>query len=151
MTNRAMIVAAIGVVVALATGSAALIELSNNSTSPTVNGTFGSASCSVPQLSGLKVDVTLSDAGDAMMSQEPMLATLIADPATAPAGKVSFVAFNNGALAHEMVVLPLPSEGPGTMPTGSDGKINESQSLGEASRSCGPGAGDGIAQAVSDG
>ena len=80
-----------------------------------------------------------------MMSQEPMMATLIADPATVPAGKVSFVAFNNGALADEMVVLPLPSDGPGTRPTGANGKINEFQSLGEASRSCGPGAGDGIA------
>jgi uncharacterized cupredoxin-like copper-binding protein len=145
VTRTAMIVAAIGVVVALAVGSTALIALLNSSTSPTVSGTFGSASCSVPHLSGLNVDVTLSDAGDAMMSQEPMMATLIADPATVPAGKVSFVAFNNGALAHEMVVLPLGSDGPGTRPTAADGKINESQSLGEASRSCAPGAGDGIA------
>jgi len=45
VTNRAMIVAAIGLVVALAIGSAAVIDLSDNSTSPTVNGTFGSASC----------------------------------------------------------------------------------------------------------
>ncbi len=145
MTYRAMIVAAIGAVVALAVGSTALIALLNSSTRQTVNGTFGSASCSVPHLSGLKVDVILSDAGDAMMSQEPMMATLIADPATVPAGKVSFVASNNGALAHKMVVLPLSPDGSGTRPTGADGKINESQSLGEASRSCGPDAGDGIA------
>ena len=144
MTYRAMIVAAIGAVVVLAVGSTAFIALLIGSTSPTVKGTVGSG-CSVPSLSGLTVDVTLSDAGDAMMGQEPMMATLIADPATVPAGKVSFLAFNNGALAHEMVVLPLPSDGPGTRPTGADGKVNESKSLGEASRSCAPGAGDGIA------
>jgi len=70
VTNRAMIVAAIGVVVALAIGSTALIALLNSSTRQTVNGTFGSASCSVPHLSGLKVDVALSDAGDAMSKRQ---------------------------------------------------------------------------------
>jgi hypothetical protein len=42
----------------------------NRSISPTVNGTFGSASCSEPHRSELDVDVTLSDVGDAMMSPE---------------------------------------------------------------------------------
>jgi len=42
------------------------------------------------------------------------------------------------------VVLPLPPDGAGTRPVGTDGKIDESQSLGEASKSCGAGAGDGI-------
>ena len=130
MTRRAMIIASIGAVVALAIGSTALIALLTSSSGPTVNGAFGFTTCSVPHLAGLEVDVTLSDAGDEMMSQEPMMATLTADPATVPAGRVSFVAFNNGALAHEMVVLPLPSDGPGTRPTGAGGKINESQSLG---------------------
>jgi len=55
------------------------------------------------------------------------------------------VAFNNGALAHEIVMLPLPSDGPGTRPTRADGKVNEPKNLGETSRSCAPGAGDGIA------
>ena len=74
-----------------------------------------------------------------------MMATVTVDSATIPAGRVSFVASNNGVLVHELVVLPLPSDGPGTKVTGADGKINESQSLGEASRSFGPGTGDGIA------
>ena len=145
MTRRAMIFALIGAVVALAVASTAFIALLNSSNSPSVNGAFGSISCSVPQLPGLKVNVTLSDAGDSMMNQEPMMATLIVDPGTLHAGQVSFVVSNQGVLAHEMVVLPLPSDGPGTRPTGADGKINESQSLGEASRSCGSGTGDGIA------
>ena len=74
-----------------------------------------------------------------------MMATITTDPAAAHAGKVSFIASNSGALVHELIVLPLPSDGPGTRPTGADGKINESQSLGEASRSCASGTGDGIA------
>ena len=145
MTRPTMIIASMGLVVALAVGLAAFVALLTGSNSPRVNGAFGSVSCSVPRRAGLPVDVTLTDAGDAMMSQEPMMATLTVDPATIPAGRVSFVASNNGALVHELVVLPLPSDGPGTRPTGADGKINESQSLGEASRSCGPGTGDGIA------
>ena len=145
MTRRAMIFASIGAVVALAVASIAFIALLSSSNSPSVNGAFGSISCSAPQLPGLKVNVTLSDAGDSMMNQEPMMATLTMDPATVHSGKVSFVVSNQGILAHQLVVLPLPSDGPGTRRTGADGKINESQSLGEASRSCGSGAGDGIA------
>lgn len=61
------------------------------------------------------------------------------------AGQVSFVAHNQGSLAHELVVLRLPTDGPGTRQTGSDGKIDESQSLGEASKSCAAGTGDGLA------
>ncbi len=52
---------------------------------------------------------------------------------------------NQGALAHELVVLPLPADGPGTRKTGADGKIDESESLGEASKSCSSESGDGIA------
>jgi hypothetical protein len=37
------------------------------------------------------------------------------------------------------------TDGPGTRPVGTDGKIQESSSLGEASRSCASGVGDGIA------
>ena len=80
-----------------------------------------------------------------MMGNAPMMATLRANPSGVTAGPVSFVVENHGALAHELVVLPLPTDGPGTRPTGSDGKIDESQSLGEASKSCAEGTGDGIA------
>jgi uncharacterized cupredoxin-like copper-binding protein len=79
-----------------------------------------------------------------MMGQAPMRATLLATPASVPAGKVSFAVVNTGALVHELLILPLPADGPGTRPTGSDGKIDGSQSLGEVSRSCGAGTGDGI-------
>ena len=52
---------------------------------------------------------------------------------------------NTGALVHELVVLPILADGPGTRPTGADGKIDESQTLGESSRSCAVDRGDGIA------
>ena len=144
MTYRAMIVAAIGAVVVLAVGSTAFIALLIGSTSPTVKGTVGSG-CSVPSLSGLTVDVTLSDAGDAMMGQEPMMATLIADPATVPAGKVSFLAFNNGALARGWSCSHFPRT---VLARGRLEPMARSASPRAWARrhdSCAPGAGDGIA------
>jgi uncharacterized cupredoxin-like copper-binding protein len=58
---------------------------------------------------------------------------------------VSLRVANLGSLVHELVVLPLVSgQQVGQRPVGSDGKVDESGSLGEASRTCGPGAGDGI-------
>jgi len=145
MTRRSAVIASIGAVLALAVGVTAFVALVSNSTGPTINNALGSASCSVPRLDGERVDVTISDAGDAMMSQEPMMATITSDPTSVAVGRVSFVVYNNGALVHEMVVLPLPADGPGTRPTGANGKIDEAHSLGEASRSCAAGVGDGIA------
>ena len=52
-----------------------------------------------------------------MMGQTPMRATLLATPVNVPGGKVSFVVANTGALVHELVILPLPADGPGTRPT----------------------------------
>jgi uncharacterized cupredoxin-like copper-binding protein len=53
---------------------------------------------------------------------------------------------NTGYLTHELVVLPLAAgELPGQRTVGSDGKVDETGSLGEASATCAAGAGDGIA------
>lgn len=57
---------------------------------------------------------------------------------------MTFVVTNYGALNHEFLVLPMPADGIGTRPVGNDGKIDESQSLGEASLSCEEGSGNGI-------
>jgi uncharacterized cupredoxin-like copper-binding protein len=46
---------------------------------------------------------------------------------------------------HELVVMRLPEGGVGTRSVGADGRVSEEGSLGEASRSCGEGAGEGIA------
>jgi uncharacterized cupredoxin-like copper-binding protein len=108
-------------------------------------GPFGAITCSAPRLGGRLVDVTLSDMGGAMMGPGPMMATLQADPGAVRSGKVSFLVRNDGGLVHELLVLPWPADGPGTRRIGRDGKVDESQSLGEASRSCAAGSGAGIA------
>jgi uncharacterized cupredoxin-like copper-binding protein len=63
---------------------------------------------------------------------------------TAVAGTVSFVVDNAGFRTHELVVLPLTEGSIGERSVGSDGKVSEAGSSGEASRSCGSGPGDGI-------
>ena len=106
--------------------------------------------CSVgAALAGSEVQVTLADmrvnhmgGGADLMGARMALRGL---PASVPAGTVSMVASNVGALTHELVVLPLPRGGvAGQRVTGSDGMVDESDSLGEASRSCAMGPGDGI-------
>ncbi|MET8808461.1 sulfocyanin-like copper-binding protein [Streptomyces sp. NPDC004546] len=71
---------------------------------------------------------------------------LAAHPTTVPAGKVTVRVINAGTLKHEVIVLPLPAgQAAGQRAIGSDGRVSEAGSLGEASRTCGSGAGDGIA------
>jgi uncharacterized cupredoxin-like copper-binding protein len=63
---------------------------------------------------------------------------------------VSFVATNIGSINHELVVLRLPdNQIVGTRTIESDGTVDESGSLGEASNSCASGSGDGIAPGTS--
>ncbi len=144
-SHSGLIIAAIVAGVALVIGSGSLVALGVSQTAIPTNGAYGTINCTAPALPGATVDVQVTDAGNSMMGQTPMRVTLLASPASVAAGKVSFVVANTGVLVHELVILPLPADGPGTRPTGSDGKIDESQSLGEASRSCGAGTGDGIA------
>jgi uncharacterized cupredoxin-like copper-binding protein len=103
------------------------------------------SSCEPKTATGSVVNVTLSDRGGGMMGAgSAMMVSLVAAPDSVPSGQVTFVATNTGALNHELLILPLPSDGAGTRPVGSDGKINEQSSVGEASTSCGRGPGDGI-------
>jgi hypothetical protein len=70
---------------------------------------------------------------------------IFATPEIVPRGTVSIRVINTGAWAHKLVVLPLPAgHGVGQRSIGADGKVGEAGSLGEASRTCGAGAGDGI-------
>lgn len=108
------------------------------------------SSCQLPSsLPGPRVTVALADmggmmGGPSMMSRGPMM--LRPSRQTVPAGTVTFAAVNYGTRRHELVVLPLPSGTPaGARLVGADGKIDEADSLGEASRTCGDGSGDGIA------
>ncbi len=144
-SHRGLIVASVIAGAALVVGTVAVVGLGVDRGRNVVNGAYGAISCSAPTLPGTTVNVEATDAGGVMMSQAPMRATLVATPTSVPAGRVSFVVANTGALVHEFVILPLPSDGPGTRPVGAEGKIDETQSLGEASRSCAAGTGDGIA------
>jgi uncharacterized cupredoxin-like copper-binding protein len=47
-------------------------------------------------------------------------------------------------MVHELVVLPLAQGTVGSRTIGSDGQVDETDSLGEASNACGEGAGEGI-------
>lgn len=107
-------------------------------------GVGGSPTCDAPELPGQTVDVTLSDMGGGMMGSGHMM-NVAASPSLVDAGEVSLRVWNAGMMVHELVVLPLPPDGAGTDPIGRDGRVSEAGSLGEVSRSCGRGSGDGIA------
>lgn len=104
--------------------------------------------CSAPALPGTVVDVALTNMGGPMMGRGPMMGGMMrvrANRDRVRAGTVSLRVANTGSLVHELVVLPLAEgEHPGARQVGSDGWVDETASVGEASRSCGEGAGDGI-------
>lgn len=107
--------------------------------------------CSAPaSLPGTTVRVKLGDMGMTQMmgGTAPMGAQmrLRATPATEPAGPISLVVSNLGWRTHELVIFPLATGAVvGQRVPGSDGKVSETGSVGEASRSCGNGAGGGLA------
>ena len=111
---------------------------------------YSNVTCSAPaSLPGRTVDVTLADMGITQMmgGTAPIGAHMMlrAAPASVAAGRVSLVAVNMGWRTHELVILPLASgRSAGQRVPGSDGKVDETGSVGEASTSCGAGAGDGI-------
>jgi uncharacterized cupredoxin-like copper-binding protein len=93
------------------------------------------------------VDVTLTNMGGRMMGgwQGGGMMRIWVETPHVPSGAVSFRVANTGSLVHELVVLPLPTgQAVGERLLGSDSKVDESGSLGEASNNCGAGAGDGI-------
>jgi uncharacterized cupredoxin-like copper-binding protein len=112
---------------------------------------YSTLSCSAPiALPGHIVQVTLADMGmtQVMGGTAPMGAHMMlhATPATVAAGQVSLVASNMGWRTHEVVILPLAAGAAvGQRIAGSDGKVAEAGSLGEASGSCAAGTGSGIA------
>ena len=106
--------------------------------------------CNVPtNLPGEIVNVDLSDMGMTRMmgGTAPVGAhmRLIASPSKISSGVISFVVKNFGWRTHELVILPLATNQPsGSRVPGSDGKVSESGSVGEASNNCGVGVGDGV-------
>ena len=131
---------------AVAAAAGGLAYAAHNSSGQPLSGAR-TTSCSFPPLSGQVVDVTLSDMN---MMQGGMMAgygmgPVAVNPSQVHAGIVSLRVANMGALVHELVVLPLTSGGVGERSVGANGRVAESGSLGEASATCAPGAGDGIA------
>jgi uncharacterized cupredoxin-like copper-binding protein len=111
---------------------------------------FAHTTCSAPEsLPGRIVNVTLADMGITRMmgGTAPLGAHMMlrVSPAAIPAGRMSVVASNLGWRTHELVILPLAvGAAAGQRVPGSDGKVAETGSLGEASLSCGSGTGTGI-------
>ena len=111
---------------------------------------FSTLTCTAPpDLPGSVVIVTLGDMGMTQMmgGNAPPGAHMMlrAVPGTVPSGKVSLVAENRGWRTHELVILPLTAgKSAGQRAPGPDGTVGETGSLGEASTSCGAGAGNGI-------
>ena len=125
------------------------------------------ASCATPSLTGSVVDVTLSDMGGMMRPGTMMgpdmfnggmspwqngyrwpgmgMMRITVVPSTVSAGPVSLRVHNIGVLTHEVMVLPLAlNQYPGQRAIGTNNQVDETGSLGEASRSCGAEAGDGV-------
>jgi uncharacterized cupredoxin-like copper-binding protein len=116
------------------------------------SGARGPAStCAVPTtLTTPVVTVTASDMG--MMARSDATAplgarmTLDVTPTTVRAGQVTLLLQNAGWRVHELVVLPLEDgQEVGSRASGSDGKVDEADSLGEASNDCAAGSGEGVA------
>lgn len=111
---------------------------------------YSTLTCSAPSsLPGRRVRVTLADMGMTRMMHgaAPMGAhmRLRVSPRTVPAGRVTLVAANIGWRTHELVVLPLAGGAvAGRRTPGANGRISEAGALGEASRSCRAGTGEGI-------
>jgi uncharacterized cupredoxin-like copper-binding protein len=108
-----------------------------------------SGACAAPNLPGTVVDVHLMNMGGRMSMMSGAMGGMMAVAAsrpTVPAGTVSFRVANVGSLVHELVILPLATGGgAGRRAVGTDNRVDETGSAGEASRSCGSGSGDGIA------
>jgi len=149
--RRALLIGA--AVVLLASLSTAVVAMATRQGGPVV-ATSGPTCAAPSSLAGSVVQVTASDMGGGMMAgstgsmtrdmARPRIMRLSASPSAVASGTVSFVVYNAGVRVHELVVLSMSAAGVGGRPMGSDGKVSEDGSLGEASRPCGAGAGGGL-------
>jgi uncharacterized cupredoxin-like copper-binding protein len=112
------------------------------------SGAFTASRCTTPSLDGTIVQVTTIDMGSTsmnMMSNNVTTMRLAAAPAAIRSGSVSLLVRNVGSRTHELIVLPLDGgRAAGARPIKADGRIDETGSVGEASRNCGAGSGQGI-------
>lgn len=158
MTNaspRSHILFGVAAAIVLSTLSILVLVLVTDGFGPWSGRYRTAASCTTPNLTGTVVDVTLVNVGGPMMRNHTMtngrdmaggMMRISTDRAAVRHGRVSLLAINGGNINHELVVLPLPgAQIVGTRRIGPDAEIAESNSLGEASRTCREGSGAGIA------
>jgi len=166
MSRRGLLGAA-GAVVLLAAASTVTAAAASGAFDTRSSTTHGPA-CAAPALPGTTVSVRLADmrsmmtrggmmgGSGGMMGNSGMMGQgdwryfrhgmmrVLTSTTSVPAGTVSLAVTNTGYLTHELVVLPLAAGRQlGTRSGG--GKVDETDSLGEASASCRAGEGDGIA------
>ena len=145
MTRTRLIVAAANAVLVLAGASTVAVAAATGGFRST--GTAPNGECSAPGLSGTVVNVHLVDMGGRMMmgGWGGGMMRVLTSRARVSAGTVSFRVVNTGSLVHELVALPLSgTQRVGERAVGADGRVDETGSVGEASKTCGAGAGDGI-------
>jgi uncharacterized cupredoxin-like copper-binding protein len=145
VTRTRLIVAAAIAVLVLAGASTVAVAAATGGFRST--GTAPNGQCSAHRLPGTVVNVNLVNMGGRMMmgGWGGGMMRVLTSRAQVPAGTVSFRVVNTGRLVHEVVVLPLTSgQGVGERAVGADGRVDETGSVGEASKTCGAGAGDGI-------
>ena len=94
------------------------------------------AACTVPNLPGAVVNVSVTNMGGPMTGGPGMgggvrggMMRLTTDSTTVPHGTVSFAVTNLGSINHELVILPLPhNQIVGTRPLRDDSTIDETTS-----------------------
>ncbi|HSN02477.1 MAG TPA: hypothetical protein VLS91_03235 [Acidimicrobiales bacterium] len=145
--KRAQLLIVVGAVGLLILGVIAVLSPDRGRFAP--DSRLAAAPCAPSTPEGTVVHVTLSDGGVMMGTSTPMMVSLNASPDSVHAGVVTFIATNVGELTHELLILPAPRGVVGTRSVDATGKIDESSSLGEASRSCGQGTGPGISPGTS--
>jgi uncharacterized cupredoxin-like copper-binding protein len=161
--SSSWLLAAGALVVFLAAGSTVAIAAANGVLDHRATG----RQCSAPALPGTIVDIELSDmgqmmgggsmmgGGDRMMRAGSTMAGgsqpfagmvwITTNRNSIPAGTTSFRVTNRGGMTHELIVIPLrDGEAAGVRTVGADSRVAESSSVGEASRSCSAGEGEGI-------
>lgn len=117
---------------------------------PSTSGSLPGPSPELPRLAGAVVKVSLTDSGGPMGEgtgmMHPGAMGLSMDRITVPHGTVSVLVTNDGSVSHEVVILPLSgAQVAGARPFGANARVDETGSLGEASKSGGQGEGEGIA------
>lgn len=161
--SRSLVLAG-AAVLTLAAASTVAIATASGAFDPQPHRTAAtSRTCAAPTLPGATVTVQLVDmralmrqssmmGNGGMMGQgdwrqfRPGMMRVTTSSTSVAHGTVSLIVTNTGYLTHELVVLPLAAGQPaGAHLPGTDGKVPETGSLGEASATCAAGSGDGIA------